>query len=106
MLKFLISYSGKFVLLLLYFEDTIFTPFHGRFIKDRTESGSWTEPGLRFLLKQINIFLPIYIKALPSSKSRLFLSKPLDFPFHFQPDDGHFAFRAFPWAWQQTQVRM
>lgn len=69
------------------------------------ELGSWTEPGLRFLLKQISIFLPIYV-TFPSTKSRFFLSNPLDFPFHFQLDDGHFAFRAFPWAWQLTQVRM
>lgn len=99
-LKFLISYSGKFISLLLYVEDTIFAPFHGHFIKDKTESGSWTELGLRFLLKQINIFLPIYIKAFLSMKSHLFLSNPLDFSFHFQLDGGHFAFRAFPWAWQ------
>lgn len=77
-----------------------FTPFHGHFIKDKTESGSWTELALRFLLNQINIFLPIYIKASPSTKSDLFLCNPLDFPFRLQLDDGHFAFRAFPWAWQ------
>ena len=45
-------------------------------MKDRMESVSSAELGLRFLFKPINIFLPIYTKAFRCTKSRLFFSVP------------------------------
>lgn len=45
---------------------------------------SLTELGLKFLFKQINIFLPIYIKAFRCTKSCLFFFSALDvYYFHF-----------------------
>lgn len=104
MLQFLISCWGNFVFPAVFWEDAVLPR---QFMKDGTSLVSLTELGLRFLLTQINIFLPISMVLFwgPESCSCFIFPSVLGLHgFHSQLDDGVRASLCLA-ARLRTQVR-